>query len=113
MSVWRIVGISFGALVLVLLLAFGLRGFGLVSFQFWGPKEENARREVFENTKSFNDGMAQELRNMQFQYVQAQPEAKAALRSIIIHRADTIPQENLPADLAAFINTLRHNEATP
>ena len=50
---------------------------------FWNPKEEQVRREVFEQTKSYKQGMIQDLRNMQFEYVQAKPEHKSALRSII------------------------------
>ena len=99
-----------GAFILVVLfifaVAFGLRGLGLVQFQFWAPKEEAARREVFEESKSYRDGMNQELRNMQMQYVQADAEHRLALRSIILHRVAGFPADALQPDLAAFVNSL-------
>lgn len=113
MSLGKMFGIGLGALVLVLALAFGLRAFGLVSFQFFGPQEEAARREVFEESKAFRDGMVTELRNMQFQYVQASPEHKAGLRSIALQRVNAWPASvPMPPDLAAWVAELRR-EVTP
>lgn len=106
-----------GAFVLVAMLlgvlAFGARGLGWVSFSVWGPQEEATRREVFEESKAYRDGMNQELRNMQMQYVQADSAHKTALRSIILHRVAGFPPEALAPDLAAFVNTLNREAVTP
>ncbi len=88
-------------------LALGGRALGLFSFQVFAPKEEAARREVFETSKAYRDGMAQELRAMEMQYVQASDEHKAALRSIVLHRAAGVPVDAIPPDLAVWLNTLR------
>jgi hypothetical protein len=50
--------------------------------------------------------MVQELRNMQMEWVQASPEHKAALRSIVLHRAAGVPGDAIPPDLAAWLNEL-------
>lgn len=53
-------------------------------YKFFAPKAEAVRREVFEQSKAFNQGMIQELQNMQFRYVQADADGKAAMASIIL-----------------------------
>lgn len=78
-------------------------------YKAFAPKYEEARREVFEESKAYNQGMVQELQNMQFQYEQADEEHKAALASIILHRAADYPEDKLPEDLREFINTLKEN----
>ena len=102
-----IAGCVIGALALSL-------GFGWVSagndfflYKFFAPRQEAVRRQVFEQTKSYNQGMIQELQNMQFEYVKADPAHQAALRSIILHRAADFDESRLPEDLRAFIKDLR------
>lgn len=113
MRPWKVVASSLLALVLLAGLAFGLRGLGLVNFQFWGTKEEAARRDIFEESKAYRDGMNQELRNMQMQYVQADAGHKAALRSIILHRVAGFPAEALQPDLASFVSSLNREAVIP
>ena len=71
-----------------------------------GTANEAARRTVFENSKSYRDGMIQELQNMQIEYIQASPEHQKALASIIKHRAAGIDLNDLPRDLSSFIRGL-------
>ena len=78
-------------------------------YRYFAPKQEAVRRQVFEQTKSYNQGLVQELENMQFQYAQADDAHKAALASIILHRAADFDEDKLPRDLYAFIQQLRRN----
>jgi hypothetical protein len=94
-------------------LTLGARGVGLVSFKLFGSAEEATRREVFEQSKAYRDGMNQELRNMQAQYVTADDTGKTALRSIILHRVAGFPVEALQPDLAAFVNSLIREAVDP
>jgi hypothetical protein len=73
----------------------------------FAPREEALRRETFEQSKAYNQGMVQELQNMQFEYIKAAPEQKAALASIILHRAADYDVNLMPADLRTFIEQLR------
>lgn len=113
MSFMKGAGVTVAVILLVVGAAFGLRGLGLIEFQVFGPKEEATRREVFEESKAYRDGMAQELRNMQFEYVKADPEHKAALRSIVLHRVAGFPRDALPQDLAAWLNDLDRGVVVP
>jgi hypothetical protein len=74
---------------------------------YFSPKYEQVRRETFEQSKAYNQGVIQELQNMQFQYAQAEPEHRAALASIILRRAADYDDGKLPADLGVFIRQLR------
>ena len=103
---------SLGMVVLVLLLLFGLpwilTGNSLALYTYFGPKFENTRRQVFEGTKSYNQGMIQELQNMQFEYEQADDSHKAVLGSLILHRVADYDVSKLPPDLYTFIETLKN-----
>ena len=70
------------------------------------PMEEQVRRNTFEQSKAYRDGVVQELRSMQFQYFQAKPEHQAGLASVIRHTSAGLPADDIPADLQQFIRTL-------
>lgn len=110
----RIVGIAL--LVLIGLCAAGwlVQGNDFFLYKVFAPRQEQVRRETFEKSKAFNQGMIQELQNMQFQFVQADTAHKAALADIILHRAADfdLNQPQVPADLRAFIEQLRHERST-
>ena len=97
--------------LVTILLLFGLtwmvQGNEFFMYKVFAPKKEQVRREVFEQTKSYKQGMVQEISNMQFEYEQASPEHKAALAKIILHRAADYPENELPTDLRIFISSLK------
>lgn len=111
MSMSKIVGIVFLVLVFFLGLTWIAEGNNFFLYKFFAPKMEQVRRETFEQTKSYRQGMIQELQNMQFEYEKADAEHKAALASIILHRAADFPEEDMPSDLWAFLQKLRHEKA--
>ena len=83
-------------------------------FKYFAPKMEQVRRETFEQSKAYNQGMIQELQNMQFEYIQADSIHRAMLSSTILHRAADYDMEKLRTaslDLYDFIQKLK-NERT-
>ncbi len=97
-----------GVLVLALASVWLVQGSDFFLYKAFAPKYEKVRRQTFEESKAYNQGMIQELQNMQFQYVQAKSqEEKDALASIILHRAADYPEEKMPADLRAFVHQLK------
>lgn len=76
-------------------------------YKVFAPRQEAVRREVFENTKSFKQGMVQELQNMQLEYIKADAEHKTALASIILQRSADFPEDQMPVDLRIFIHDLK------
>ena len=106
-SIFISILIFFGIFAWFLALVWLGKAHQIAWLSFWSPKEEQVRREVFEQTKSYKQGMIQDLRNMQFEYVQAKPEHKSALRSIILHRSADFPVSDLPSDLQTFLSSLK------
>lgn len=101
--------IGWGVLALVGLFALTWLAMGnsFFLYKLFAPKQEAVRRQVFEQTKAYNQGMIQELQNMQFEYIKAEPAHKAALASVILHRAADYDVNQMPADLRAFIQDLK------
>lgn len=110
MTVGKILGWALLALMIVLGLGWIAEGNDFFMYKFFAPRQEAVRRQVFEQTRSFNAGMIQELENMQFQYSQQKDAAtKAALRSIILHRASgyNLEDPDVPNSLREFISRLK------
>ena len=103
----KVFGIVVGLLLLMFGLGWVLQGNSFFLYKVFAPKYENVRRQVFEQTKSYNQGMQQEISNMQFEYIQATPEQKQALASIILHRVADYDINKLNPDLQEFIHKLR------
>ncbi|MDO8582637.1 MAG: hypothetical protein Q7R63_01455 [bacterium] len=104
-----VVGVAAFAAFIVLMLGLGwlAQGNDFFMYKFFAPKQEAVRREVFEESKAFNQGMIQELQNMQFEYMKAGEKEKDALASIILHRAADYDESKMPADLRDFIRDLK------
>lgn len=115
MNIAKGIGIALLVLIAIFAIGFGGQALNLWQFQFWAPKYENARRQVFEQTRSYNSGMLQELQAYQIEYVKAKAHKDQAVMDVIAstvrHRyADFNPPE-LNADLRRFLEEVRHPEA--
>jgi len=95
-----------------LCIMWGVQGSNFFMFKVFAPKYEQVRRDTFEQSKAYRQGLVQELQNMQFEYIKADFQHKTALAVIILHRAADYPIENLPINLQNFINDLRSERAT-
>jgi hypothetical protein len=97
--------------VLILALGWIVEGNNFLLFKVFEPKREEARREAFEASKAYNDGMAQELRAMQLDYVKAPTrEQKKAIGSIALHRVAGYDRSKLPTDVEAFLRDVERDQ---
>ena len=109
-SIGKIIGYVVLCLVAVLALTWIFQGNDFFMYKYFAPRQVQVQREVFENSRAFNQGMVQELQNMQFEYVKEKdPQAKAALASVILHRASGYNMNDpiVPADLREFVEGLK------
>jgi hypothetical protein len=106
----EVFGLTIGgilAVVLVVVLATGGRYIGWKSNQYFAPREEQVRRDTFEQSQAYNEGMRRDLEEIKDQYLATNdPASKAALRATFIHRAEGYPNQ-LPADLQSFYDSLK------
>jgi len=114
----KIVGsIAAGIVVLVILLsvAFGLEWAGIKWYGFFGPKRAAVRREVFKQTRSYNEGKEQELLKLRLEYLQAQnDESKRAIASTIRHLFADYDESLLDSvELRAFLKQMKYSTTIP
>lgn len=102
---------AIGGVVLLLIGVAWLLAANDLAFQgVFRPAYEQVRRETFEQSKSYNQGMVQELQAMQVEYAKGDAEVKKTLAPIILHRAADYPDDKLPQDLRSFIQQLRREQ---
>lgn len=106
----KMFGMGVIGLCLFLGLIWIIQGNNFFMYKVFGIKYENTRREIFEQSKAYNQGMIQELQNMQFEYIKANKDQKQALASIILHRSADYDVNKLPSDLREFITKLKTEE---
>jgi len=104
----RVFGMSVGGLILVLALIVSLSFFGLWYYKFFGPKKENIRREIFENTQSYVQGKAQDLAKYYEEYSKADSNGKESIRQLVILRFAELDETKLQSPrLRSFLVTMR------
>lgn len=103
------VGFVLAFVIVMFVMAWAVQGNDFFMAKVFMPKYEQVRRETFEQSKAYNQGMVQELQNMQFEYIKADDAHKAALASIILHRVADYDENKLPTDLYGFIRQLRRD----
>lgn len=98
---------AIGALILLALVAFVIQGTDFFLYKTFAPRQEAVRREVFEQSKAYRDGLMQELRSAQIDYARATaPQQKQAIGALVLHDAAGFSGD-LPPDLEAFIRAVR------
>ena len=104
--------ISVASIIMLASLAFGLEWAGIKWYGFFGPKREAVRREVFKQTRSYNEGKEQELIKLRLEYLREEnQDAKQAIASTIRHSfADY--DENLidSSELRTFLKQIKYGE---
>jgi hypothetical protein len=92
----RIIALGFALLIGTFLLGWVLEGNALFTYAFFAPKYEAVRRNTFEQSRAFNEGMAQELQGMWRDYNRSQSaDEKAAIRSLVQHRVAGYDIDNI------------------
>ena len=95
-----------GCLLMLAVVSFGISAIGFGNYWFWAPKSEQVRREVFENTKSYRDGLRRDFDNLYLSYeTEKDPDAKAAIKAVIRHRAEGVDPSFLPDNISSLIRS--------
>lgn len=98
------IGIFVGLIAIVFILE--LTGLGF--FKFFEPKRENIRREVFENTKSYVQGVQQDLGKYYDEYQRADEQRKQTIKKVIQMRFPEVDASKLQSpQLRQFLTNMR------
>jgi hypothetical protein len=87
-------------------VVFGGGFLSLYAYQTFAPKMEDARTDVYRNSKTHVEGTIRDLRDLKRQYNAAEESQKSGLKTIILHRADELDWDKLPSDLRRFLKDL-------
>lgn len=89
------------AAIIAAAILFQSLDFGLT--KTFAPAYEAVRRQTFEQSQSYNEGMVRDLENLRMAYADAKtPAQQDAIRDTARHRFAAYPSANLPADLRLF-----------
>ena len=101
---FKMFGVSIAGLAGLLALIFAIGLVSLGYYKFFGPKTENVKREIFENTKSYVQGVQQDLGKYYLEYQQTDEKGKAAIRATIQMRFAEVDAGKLQSpQLRAFL----------
>lgn len=104
----RIAGMSLGGLIGLLALVFCLGLFGLGYYKFFGPKTENVRREIFENTQSYVQGKIQDLAKYKDEYDHGDDKSRESIRQLILARFAEFDETKIQVEgLKSFLVRMR------
>jgi len=106
-----ILGIIF-SIVLLGSLAFGAEWLGIKWYGFFGPKREAVRREVFKQTRSYNEAKEQELLKYRLEYLRATNDIDKEAIASTIRMAFADYDENLldSAELRLFLEKMKYGK---
>lgn len=98
-----------GGIISFVLLMLALDYFiGLKWFAFIAPQKESVRREVFENTRSFNEAKKQDLLKYRYEYIKSGKEEKEAIASTIRQMYADYDESRLPVELRDFLHEIKY-----
>jgi hypothetical protein len=80
----------------------------LMLTRYFAPRYEQVRRETFEQSKAYRQGLEQDFAHMEYEYHTASPEEKEMIAALIRHRAAGVNLSELSPSTAQFIASLSH-----
>lgn len=103
-----VAGITGLAILVALAFAFGIGG--LEWARYFGPRREAVRRDVFKETRSYNEGKEQELIKLRLEYLRASADDKPVIASTIrLSFADYNEDLLDSAELRQFLRTIKYS----
>ena len=98
-----------GGLILIVVVGLGLDLLGLHWLKFIGPMRQDVRREIFEETKTYNEAKEQDLLRYRLQYLRAESvEEKSAIASTIIMMFADYDENKFRPELRDFLKQIKY-----
>jgi len=104
----KVIGIIVGILLIFIALDLGFGYVGVFKTKTVGKAQQNAQREVFEETQSFVEGKRQEALKFYKEYISADIEDKAALTEMVSHSFANFDEDKLKEPLKTFVYNCKY-----
>lgn len=102
----KIISYTLIGAIMFFALAFGLNNLRLFNLKFWGTKYQNARTEIFQETKAYTHGTIRDIENLCLDALKIESEThRGAIKSTIQHRVSAF-NKDLPYHVQKCINQL-------
>lgn len=75
--------------------------------RMYGTEFESVKTDIYRENKSYVEGTIRDLRELRVTYIQSTPSQQETLKSLILHRANELDWDRLPADLREFLEELQ------
>jgi len=76
-------------------------------YKIMGPKYEEVRRDIYDESRSYQQGTLRDLQNLQIKYEESDDNVREILRDTILHRSADFPENKLTPELKRFIKEIR------
>jgi len=110
MNAIKVIILSVIAAIILAVLAFSLELGGLSWAKYFGPKRAAIRREIFKETKSYNEAKMQDLLKYRMEYMNAEDDEKETLAFTIRHMFADYDESKLPEELADFLKEIKYGD---
>lgn len=105
---------TIGAFLLVIAAMLGLSwifmGNDFFLYKYFAPKQEAVRRQVFENTKSYNQGVQQDLIAYHHEWMTADADGKKAVEATVRQRFADYDQSKInDPEMVQWLNQCLNN----
>lgn len=105
----RIALITLSSIVGLFLLIVIANEFSIFGTRFWGVRQENARREVFEQSQSYVEGKRQELIKLHHEWQKAGADEKTAIEATIRMNFANFDENKIEqSELYSFLKTIKY-----
>ena len=102
------VSIILGAVILIAATGFGIHACSVGDQATLGRAEENVRTQNFEQSEAYRAGLRRDFDELLLAYTNAKTdEEKMTVLSVIRHRAEGCPPDQVPQDIKNLLNQPR------
>lgn len=108
MNIWKIIGLAFLGLIIVVGLPFMLGWTNVFYTKTVGKAKQNAQREVFEQTQSYVEGKRQEAVKYRLEYMRGDENDKAAIKMMIAQSFANFDENKLDETLRSFVYKMKY-----
>lgn len=105
---WKVIGIFLAGLVVLIALDFGFGYVGVFKTKTVGKAQQNANREVFEQSQSFVEGKRQEALKFYKEYQKASIDEKQSIELMVSHSFANFDETKLSEPLYSFVYNCKY-----
>lgn len=108
MKTRNIILLVIGAIIVLIALDFGFGYLGVFKTKTVGKAQQNAKRDVFEQTQSYVEGKRQEAIKFYKEYLQSDENNKKAIKQIVSHSFANFDENLLNEPLKTFVYNCKY-----